>query len=296
MKKASISFESIPRSARSSTTLAICLKCAFDFFTRQLKLSPRTAYSELKRHTPREEDFSGSGTSRPHFFEQEAKGRCPYCNAPKRWFARFHAIRIDAYPSVEKYRKKVWTELKKKPENFALWKPERTRMEIFSEWLERLNRGADLNGTEWLLSAGLETVKRSDPAVDWDEVLAQGVRRIQVSRETDPDSEWSYDDGWLYVSPVLYGDILLVQHLISRSHMHGGRTFEGRLTLHELIGRLRRLGYLDAKNITSREPYEVFEELVSSLVASGPDAVYYAVDRRDYLESLKSVYEKKRDK
>ena len=32
------------------------------------------------------------------------------------------------------------------------------------------------------------------------------------------------------------------------------------------------------------------------LVDSGPSAVYYAVDRKDYLDKLKSVYEKKRDK
>lgn len=294
MKKTPITFDSIPRSARSSTTLTICLKCAFDFFTKQLKLAPRTAFSELKRHVPREEDFSGAATSRPHFFEERAKDRCPYCKAPKRWFARFHAIRIDAHPSFEKERKKLWAELKKNADSFSLWKPERTKMEIFSEWLERLNRGADLNGNDWLLSAGIETVKRSAPSTNWEEVLGQGVRRIQVSRE--PEVNWGYDEGWLYVSPTLYGDILMVQHLISRSHMHGGRTFEGRLTLHELIGRLRRLGYLEARNVTSREPYEVFEELVASLVASGPEAVYYAVDRREYLEKLRSVYEKKRDK
>src|SRR5215467_2801100 len=104
MKKPEISFESIPPAATSLTTLNICLKCAFDFFTKQLKLASRTAYSELKKHVPEEADFTGAATSRPHFFEEEGSGRCPYCQGPKRWFAQFRAFRIDAHPSFEKER------------------------------------------------------------------------------------------------------------------------------------------------------------------------------------------------
>src|SRR5205085_11782808 len=50
MKKSEISFDVIPASAVSETRLSICLKCAFDFFTKQLQLAPRTAYSELRKH------------------------------------------------------------------------------------------------------------------------------------------------------------------------------------------------------------------------------------------------------
>ena len=67
MKKPEISFDTIPSSAVSRTTLKICLKCAFDVFTKQLKLTPRTAYSELKKHVPEEVDITGAATSRPHF-------------------------------------------------------------------------------------------------------------------------------------------------------------------------------------------------------------------------------------
>jgi hypothetical protein len=89
---------------------------------------------------------------------------------------------------------------------------------------------------------------------------------------------------------------LMVQHLLSRSHLHGGLTFEGRLTLQELMKRLRRIGFYEAKGITAVEPFEAFEQAIAGIVDSGPSAVYYAVDRRDYLEKLKSVYDKKRDK
>ena len=294
MKKSEISLESIPRSAISNTTLKICLKCAFDVFTKQLKLTPRTAYSELKKHVPEEVDITGAATSRPHFFQKEGLDHCPYCNGAKRWFAEFHVTRIDAHSSFEKERKKLWTALRKYPDRYALWSPERTQMQIFSEWLERLNRSLKFEDDQWLLGAAISHIKRSAPSNDWDKVLEAGVRRVQLSRQVE--DTWRYEDGWLYVSPSLYGDVIMVQHLISRSHQHGGRTFEGRLTFQELIRRLRRIGYFEAKAINATEPYEEFEQAIGKLVDSGPAAVYYAVDRNDYLDKLKSIYDKKREK
>ncbi|HTG17995.1 MAG TPA: hypothetical protein VK747_22300 [Blastocatellia bacterium] len=294
MKKPEISFGSIPSSAVSETTLKICLKCAFDVITKQLKLTPRTAYSELKKHVPEESDFSGAATSRPHFLAGKDTDHCPFCNGTKRWFADFQARRIDSHPSFEKERKKLWTTLKKKPDRFTIWSLERSKMQIFSEWLERLNRSIDFEGDHWLLDVAISHIKRSSPSSDWDTTLAGGVRRVQLSREVEDG--WRYENGWLYVSPGLYGDALMVQHLISRSHLHGGRTFEGRLTLRELMRRLRRIGYFEARGIDAGDPFEAFEQAIVKIVDSGPGAVYYAVDRKDYLEKLKSVYEKKRDK
>ena len=77
--------------------------------------------------------------------------------------------------------------------------------------------------------------------------MQTGVERVQVSRQIAGD--WQHEKRWLYVSPVLYGDVLLIQHLLSRSHLHGGRTFEGRLTLQEFMKRLRRIGYFEARQI-----------------------------------------------
>jgi hypothetical protein len=291
MKKSEISFDEIPGSAISETRLKVCLKCAFDLFTKQLKLSPRTAFIELKKHLPEETDFTGASTVRPHFLEDDLT-HCPYCNASKRWFGEMRALRIDAHPSFEKARKKLWTALKKQSERFALWQMDRTRMQIFSDWLERLKRGTDFENDQWLLEAAVAHIKRADPSNRWDEVLAGGVRRVQLSRQISDG--WHYENGWLYVQPALYGDVLMVQHLLSRSHLHGGRTFEGRLTLQELMKRLRRIGYFEARGVEADEPYEAFEQAIGAIVDSGPDAVYYAVDRMDYLEKLKSVYEKKK--
>lgn len=290
MKKSEISFDPIPASAVSESRLKICLKCAFDLFTKQLKLSPRTAYVELRKHVPEETDFTGASTIRPHFVEDAT--HCPHCNASKRWFAEFRAVRVDAQASFEKERKKLWAALKKDSERFVLRKPERTQMQIFSEWLERLNRSLDFSDNRWLIDAAIAQVKRAEPSNEWDEVLAEGVRRVQLSRQVE--GGWQYENGWLYVSPALYGDALMVQHLLSRSHMHGGMTFEGRLTMMEFMRRLRRIGYFEARGIEATEPYEAFEEAIAAIVDSGPDAVYYAVDRKDYLEKLKAVYDKKK--
>jgi hypothetical protein len=294
MKKSEISFDPIPSSAVSETILKICLKCAFDFFTKQLKASPRTAYTELRKHVPEEADFTGAATARPHFFDENELSHCPYCNASKRWFAEFHARRIDAHPSFEKGRKKLWAALKKEPDRFTIWNPERTQMQIFSEWLERVKKDIDFANDRWLLEVAVSLIKRHEPSNDWDEILRGGVRRVQLSRQLE--ESWRYENGWIYITPSLYGDILMVQHLLSRSRMHGGLTFEGRLTLQELMKRLRRIGYFEAKSIEASEPFEAFEQAIAGIVDSGPSAVYYAVDRSNYLEKLKSIYDKKRDK
>jgi hypothetical protein len=290
MKKADLNFDSIPRSALSTTTLDICLKCAFDLFIKHLKLAARTALTQLKKHSPEETDFTGASTARPHFFPAEELKNCPYCNAARRWFADFHATRIDAHPGFEKERKKLWAALKKEGERFTLLHPDRTRMQIFSEWLERLNRTLDFANGRWMLDVALETIKRSSPSHSWDEVLADGLHRIQLSRDLDGD--WHYEKRWLYVSPTLYGNALMIQHLLSRTHQHGGQTFEGRLTLPEFTNRLRRTGYLDALGISSREPFEIFEQAIAKIVDSGPAAVYYAIDRSHYLERLQEIYQK----
>lgn len=290
-KSAANILQSLPSTAVTEMPLMICLKCAFDVCTKQFNLATRTAYVELRKHVPEETDFTGASTVRPHFLAESRLDRCPFCNAPKRWFAGFHAYRIEAHPSFEKERKRTWTALKKLSTRFTLWKPDLTQMQIFSRWLEWTRRHLDMNGDAWLLAVAVSWVKRCFPSNEWDEVPTDQIRRVQVSRQVE--NGWTYEERVLYVSPVVYGDVLMVQHLLSRAQMHGGTTFEGRLTLRELEHRLRRLGYFEARGIDASEPQEIFEQAVAALVASGPDAVYYAVDRGEYLEKLKSVYEKK---
>jgi hypothetical protein len=161
-----------------------------------------------------------------------------------------------------------------------------------------------------------------------------------VRRSSRIAEGWERDGARLYLAPNIYGEALLIQYLVSRSHAHGGLTLEGRLTLMDLIRRLRYFGYLDQIGISEREPGEVFEKIVEHLAATQdwtqsariptsrdsdpvkgaakatkkaskksaksrksktippePESqiteavkLHYIIDRRDFLEKVKSVY------
>jgi hypothetical protein len=87
--------------------------------------------------------------------------------------------------------------------------------------------------------------------------------------------------------------VLLVQYLVSRSHRHGGRTFEGRLTLRDLTRRLRHGVRLEAEGVDARDEFEVFEQLVERLTGGDePAKLHFIVDRRDLLDTAKEVYDR----
>jgi len=170
-----------------------------------------------------------------------------------------------------------------------------------------------------------------------------------VRRSSRLTEGWERDGARLFLAPQLYSEAILIQYLVSRSHAHGGLTLEGRLTLMDLLRRLRYSGYLDRIGITETDPGEVFERVVDHMAAthewtnatsassavkgkgvstgSGSDRVknkltskkkpakkssksgktkpvqpqpdeivsepvklYYLIDRRDFLEKVKSVY------
>jgi hypothetical protein len=104
------------------------------------------------------------------------------------------------------------------------------------------------------------------------------------------DEGWEREGTRLFLAPPLYNESLLVQYLVSRSHEHGGRTLEGRLTLMELIRRMRRGGYLVAHNISETDQFEIFEKLLEEVAGAGALKLYYLVDRREFLDKVKSVY------
>jgi hypothetical protein len=198
-----------------------------------------------------------------------------------------------------------------------------------------------LNDERWLLAATRNYLERRDPKTNWEEVFSE-IRAVR--RSTRLPEGWERDGGRLFLAPKIYGEALLIQYLVSRSQAHGGLTLEGRLTLMDLIRRLRYSGYLDQLGITEHEPGEVFEKLIDHLAstsdwsrvsaagegASGvstsdrakgskkttkkktakkpsksksrksqpePDEIiaervklHYIIDRRDFLEKVKSVY------
>src|SRR2546427_5140844 len=85
-------------------TTSVCLACIFDIFTAQFGLAPRTAYSEIKRYSPSVEELTGPKATRPFFDSEEKNPHCPYCNAARRWHARFNTVRIEGGKATDAVR------------------------------------------------------------------------------------------------------------------------------------------------------------------------------------------------
>jgi hypothetical protein len=161
------------------------------------------------------------------------------------------------------------------------------RRKAFFDWLDTLRISLDLNDPAWLLEATRAYLERKFPKENWTAVF-EDLRAVRPSSRLEEG--WERDGARLFLAPPLYNESLLVQYMVSRSHEHGGRTLEGRLTLMELIRRLRRGGYLAAHNISSNDQFEILERLLDEIAGSGQLKLYYIVDRREFLDKVKAVY------
>jgi hypothetical protein len=288
IKNRELDFSGFPPGAVSEYATQVCLACIFDIFTKQLGLAPRTAYSEIKRHSPTAEELTAPQAARPYFDSEEKNPRCPYCNSAKRWHARFDTYRIEGGKTTDPARRALLKSLPKSEEQFQLIETKSDRRTLLFEWFETMGRNLDFEDDRWLIEATRAYLERREPKTDWSQTF-EGLRMVRRSQRLEEG--WERERDRLFLSPALYNDVLLVQYLVSRSHKHGGRTFEGRLTLIELVRRLRYAGYLDAQGITERDQFEVLEKLVEHLVGGeGAVKLYYIVDRRDFLEKVKTVY------
>src|SRR5437870_7416260 len=155
--------------------------------------------------------------------------------------------------------------LPKTSDQFVVIEKKSDSRAVFFEGWDTLGRSLDLEDESWLIDATRMYLERREPKRNWGEAFDElrAVRRS--SRLTEG---WERDGARLFLAPSLYSEALLIQYLISRSHAHGGVTLEGRLTLMELIRRLRYSGYLDQSGITEREPGEVFEKLIDHLAST----------------------------
>jgi hypothetical protein len=287
-KKRELDWSDFPPGTVTEYARLLCLACIFDIFTEQLGLAPRTAYSEIKRHSPSVEELTVRGPMRPYFWSEEKHPRCPYCDSVKRWHARLSTYRIEGGKATDAARRALIKTLPKSEEQFQLIETKSTRRATFFEWLDALGRALDFETDAWLIAATRAFLERTEPKTDWAEVF-DGVRAVRRSHRLEEG--WERDGARLFLAPALYNDALLVQYLVSRSHKHGGRTFEGRLTLVELVRRMRYSGHLDAQGITERDQFDVLEKLVEHLTGGeGTVKLYYLLDRRDFLEKVKTVY------
>jgi len=275
-----------PGTVTEYTTL-VCLACIFDIFTKQIGLAPRSAYSEIKRYSPTIEELTSPKAVRPFFDSDEKHPRCPYCNAAKRWHARLDTHCIEGGKTTDAPRRKLVKTLEKKKDQFAVIELKSNRRQAFFDWLDTLRITIDLNDPAWLLEATKAYLERVAPKEKWTESF-EGLRAVRPSSHLEDG--WERDGSRLFLAPPLYNESLLVQYLVSRSHEHGGRTLEGRLTLMDLIHRMRKGGYLATHNIEATDQFEIFEKLLDEVAGSGQLKLYYIVDRREFLEKIKSVY------
>jgi hypothetical protein len=328
--KREIDLSHFPPGTVTEYTTLVCLACIFDIFTKQLGLAPRTAFSEIKRHTPEIEELTSRGALRPYFDSDEKKPHCPYCGSGARWLARFDTYCIEGSKPTDAPRRALMKKLPKAADQFVVLEKKSDSRAVFFEWLDTLGLNLDLNDETWLVEATRNYLARREPKTDWNETF-EGVRTVRRSSRL-PDG-WEREGARLYLAPHLYSEAILIQYLVSRSHAHGGLTLEGRLTLMDLIRKLRYGGYLERIGIMEVDSGEVFERVVDHLavthdwsykpaakltkkatkpakkssnvkkskkskasvaepdvVAAEPVKLYYLVDRRNFLDQLKSVY------
>ena len=287
-KKKEIDLSDFPPGSVTEYSTIVCLSCTFDIFTRQIGLAPRTAYSEIKKYSPTVAELTSATASPPFFDSEEKKPRCPYCNSAARWHARFNTVRIEGDKTTDVARRKLTKSLPQKDGQFQVIETKSDRRTSFFEWLDTLGHNLDLDDARWLLESTLAYLARREPKTDWP-TLFDGVRSIRRSHRLAEG--WEKDGTRLFLAPLYYSEVLIVQYLVSRSHVHGGQTLEGRLTLQDLIRRLRYGGYLEAQGITSGDQFEILEQVIEKVSGgAGRVKLYHLVDRRDFLEKLKTVY------
>src|SRR5882672_3589957 len=265
----------------------VCLACTFDIFTAQLGLAPRTAYSEIRKYTPTVSELTAPEAVPPFFDSEEKHPHCPYCKAAKRWHARLDTTRIEGEKATNVARRKLIKALQQKDGQFQVIETKSDKRTTFFDWLDMLGRNLAMDDDAWLLETARAYLGRSSPKTDWANVF-DGLRAVRRSNRLTEG--WEKEGARLFLAPVVYSEALMVQYLVSRSHAHGGRTLEGRLTLPELIRRLRYGGYLEAKEISSGDQFEILDQLIEKLSGSGKVKLYHIVDRRNFLEKVKLVY------
>jgi len=287
-KKRELDLSAFPTGSVTEYSTLVCLACTFDIFTTQLGLAPRTAYSEIKKYAPTVAELTNARAVPPFFDSEEKHPHCPYCKAAGRWHARFDTTRIEGDKTTHVARRKLIKSLPRKDNPFQILETKSDKRTIFFDWLDTLGHNLDIESDGWLLETTRAYLGRFKPKTDWREVF-NGLRAVRRSQRLS--DHWEKEGARLFLSPIVYSEALIVQYLVSRSHVHGGRTLEGRLTLPELIRRLRYGGYLEAKEIPPGDQFEILDQLIEKLSGgSGKIKLYYIVDRRDFLEKVKSVY------
>ncbi|MFN7934283.1 MAG: hypothetical protein U0R19_13215 [Bryobacteraceae bacterium] len=285
-KQDALDFSAFPHNTVTTLQRTLCLACVADAFTKLLGIPAKKTAQEMKGYTPAVEELTGTALVRPYFIPAEDSSRCPYCDSSSRKHAVITTHCIEGGKATDAARRKLIAGLPLSQGHYLVLEGKSTHDEAFFTWLEKLAK-LDSNDEHWIRHVTKAYLERQMPRTDWDEVF-NGIYMIRRSARLDEG--WEVDARRLFLSPVLYWEAVAVQYIVSRSHHGGGQTFEGRLTLQELVNRLRHSGYLRAIGISSHNPGDVFESLMHQLAGGdGGVKMHYIVDRRDFLAKLKEL-------
>jgi hypothetical protein len=291
-RDSTLDLSAFPPESVSAVEKWLCLACVLDVFTRHLKLAPRTAQLEMKRYTPSISELYAPTHVRPWFASNPDQSLCPYCGSASKCHARIRVYRVEGGKATDALRRGLLKSLPQSHEQFVVAEEKTTQQHAFFEWLGKISMGLDLEHADWLREISQHYLSRKEAKADWHAVFAQ-IHSIRRSRRLE--SGWEIDNGRLFLAPLLFDELLLVQYLVSRSHKSGGLTLEGRYTLREIISRLRNTGYLRAVGIQAQTPADTLEQLISHL--GGGDAgikFHYIIDRREFLEKINSLRVKRK--
>jgi hypothetical protein len=289
-----VDLSAFPPESVMSSERSLCVACVWQIFTRAMSLAPKTALSEMKRYTPTLEELISEEAVRPFFVAPEKavqeKQPCPYCAAPAKWHARIETHRIESGKATDVLRRSLVKSLPKSDDQFVVLEQKATQQHAFFEWLEKISVNLDLEDPAWLRDVSLHYLSRKEPKVNWPAEFA-GVHSIRRSRRLEPgQAAWEVEDGRLFLAPMLFDELLLVQYLVSRSQLAGGLTLERRYTLPELWRRLRHSGYLRFVGVEAGNPSDALEQMLAHLSGGEASArYYYIVDRRELLQRVKAL-------
>jgi len=297
-----VDLSAFPPESVISSDRSLCVACVWQTFTHAMKLAPKTALSEMKRYTPTLEELTSEETVRPFFVapnkSTQEKQPCPYCGSPAKWHARIEIHRIESGKATDVPRRSLVKALPKSDDRFIVLEQKATQQHAFFEWLEKISVNLDLDDPAWLRDVSLHYLSRKDPKVNWQAEFT-GVHSIRRSRRLGPDREaetqtWEVENERLFLAPMLFDELLLVQYLVSRSQLAGGLTLERRYTLPELWHRLRHSGYLRSIGVQASNPSDALEEMLAHLSGGEASArYYYIVDRRELLRRVNALQTEK---
>jgi hypothetical protein len=293
-----VDLSAFPLESVASSERSLCVACVWQIFTRAMNLTPKTALSEMKRYTPTLEELTSEEAVRPFFVTPEKtaqeKQPCPYCGSPAKWHARIETHRIESGKATDILRRSLVKSLPTLDHQFVVLEQKATQQHAFFEWLEKISVNLDLDDPAWLRDISLHYLGRKEPKVNWSAEFA-GVHSIRRSRRLGSDQEistrsWEVENGRLFLAPMLFDELLLVQYLVSRSQLAGGLTLERRYTLPELWHRLRHSGYLRSIGVQASNPSDALEQMLAHLSGGEASArYYYIVDRRELLQRVKAL-------